>query len=442
MMFFIVLFNVIGVLCLIFSVKFNTRNLSRLYLLNIFMYIYILLTFPGSVYYSIYYIKNAPVYICDTILLISLTYYLFALSFLSSLIIRNKKIVIFKNIKLYPSYFKLLILFIIFTPFIICYFSITEGYKAILEALHGDILKAYYYRTHATNALNRHGFLMTLPFKIVCPVIGLISYGMYLQTNKKRYLFLCIMATLCICFYNIALIQKYYLVEYIFMMGLVYMIIKNKKMSVYTQMKIFLYIFATIVLMVIIYVGSTGINANRVVNVVFNILNRIFIVNIECLSKYVHAYNNGFQLLYGTSFSNPGHILPYTPFPLTKWIYSNYLASYAQLKYGVVGSAPTNYSGEILLNFGMIGVIIITFIIGFMISLLNALTKHIIDSNKKNPLDVTLLVFLSVNIASISNSSIEYGFSYLTILSIPNWIIIILIILSSKIYCRKRILKC
>jgi hypothetical protein len=152
---------------------------------------------------------------------------------------------------------------------------------------------------------------------------------------------------------------------------------------------------------------------------------------------YVKAYLNGFELLYGKSFSNPGHFLPYDPFPLTKWISMNYIMTPTQIKAGIVGSSPANYIGEILLNFGFFGAFIYTYIIGLLIIIIHHFTKIIIDKKDKNPIYVMILVFITIKVANIAKTSIESTFSYLTILATPIWIILIIAILISNIYLKK-----
>lgn len=427
------LYSIVGVILFIFIIKLNTNYLYKPYLLNIFMYFYVLLTFPGIIFYLIVYYEKMPLNILYTILLLSTSYYLFSISFIVGLFLKKRNFLF--NFKLKLSFLKLLIITLITIPFAFYFFISTEGYKAILSAFEGDMITAYYYRTHATNALANHAFLMTAPFKIVYPVLGMIFFGFYLKYSKTKYLVLFVFSSLFILFYNIALIQKYYLVQYIFMLGLMYMIIKEK-MNFNFQIKLFLLIFSVLIGLVLIFVGSTGIDFQRTISIIANISDRIFVSNIESLSKYIQAYIDGFPLLYGKSLSNPGHLFNYQPFPLTKWISENYIMTKAQIEAGIVGSSPSNYIGEIILNFGFLGFIFITLFLGIVIVFIHHVTKFTIDSKDKNPLSLTIMIFLAINIANISKGSIGDFFSYLTFLAMPNWIIIILVLSSSSIILR------
>ena len=427
------LFGLSGIMFFISTVYLHTNTLRKMYLINIFMYFYTLLTFPGLLIF-IYQSDIGLSYILDTIIVLISSYYLFGLTFLSMKIVFKKDILVFNNISLKYNINKIYFILLISLPFSFAFFYYTGAYKAILYAFQGDILTAYYYRTEATNSMVHHGFLYTLTFKYIYPVIGAVSYAKYLQLKESKYFNIFIFSTLLVLIFNILTLQKYYLVQYLFMLILVYSIIKNK-IQIKFFLKIFIFIFIFIILLVSFYVSQDAINIGEIIK---NVLNRIFTDNIIGLSRYIDAYKQNFELLYGTSFSNPMHILNYDPFPLSKWIYSNYVASEAQINAGVTGSAPTNYIGEVVLNFGYIGFVIITILIGILITILNSLTKHIIQAKYKNPISVILVVFVAINIANISNGVVGTAFSYLTILSIQNWVIIITILLVSTISVKRR----
>ena len=66
------------------------------------------------------------------------------------------------------------------------------------------------------------------------------------------------------------------------------------------------------------------------------------------LAHYFSLFPNIHDFLYGASLPNPAGLFQFNNFPITKWVYNFVYTN----PWGIEGTAPTAFIGEIYANFG------------------------------------------------------------------------------------------
>lgn len=100
-----------------------------------------------------------------------------------------------------------------------------------------------------------------------------------------------------------------------------------------------------------------------------NVVSRAICGQIQPAYHYLEFFPRHKEFLYGLSFPNPGHLLPYDPYPLTTEI-SAWKHPEARSA-NIVGSMPTIFWGEMYANFGLWGVVLPPAWVGFYLYILN-----------------------------------------------------------------------
>jgi oligosaccharide repeat unit polymerase len=131
------------------------------------------------------------------------------------------------------------------------------------------------------------------------------------------------------------------------------------------------------------------------------LLSRIITGQISPAYFYVNYFPYLENYLLGTSFPNPGGVLPFEPNQFTVSI-SNWITP-QDISSGVVGSAPTVFWGESYANFGPVSIPLISLIIGIVMTCID----HLISNLKRNALSIGLSVWLVLHYRELSST----GFS-------------------------------
>ena len=97
------------------------------------------------------------------------------------------------------------------------------------------------------------------------------------------------------------------------------------------------------------YMSIMGLSERSLIDVLEAISSRVFIGQTHPLYLYFEAFPWKHDFLYGTSFPNPGGLLPHKPFPLTKYIFKTNMGLA-----DILATAPTVFFGEIYANFGFL----------------------------------------------------------------------------------------
>ena len=343
------------------------------------------------------------------------------------------------NLIVNPSPMRILFFSVPFLFLGIFYMLTTEAYMALFHAVNGDIVEAMKVRTSSTNALSQHGALYSLPFIYIFPALSLVSFieykkrkKIYLKKNNLLLLVMFIVFTSLSVSYSIVLIQKYYIVQLGLFFLFAYSLFIGARIS---YLKLFGLFFVAVIGLSSLWAFYSQIPLNEVHNAPMWVLERIFYANLDGLNHYVDYYNEK-PLLLGKSFPNTLGLLPYEPISITKIISANYIMTSEQLAAGLVGSHPTIFLGEIMVNFGYIGCIAVSIYLGSIIGFLSKYILRILDNSiGKSATVISVYAMLTIWSLEVVTGS---AFSFLHYLFVLNELILVTLVL---LFCISRLYK-
>jgi oligosaccharide repeat unit polymerase len=202
-------------------------------------------------------------------------------------------------------------------------------------------------------------------------VLNIISFSLFalcLQPKKNIFVFILFIMTFCLAvFSSIVSINKAPIIYLIMGHWFIYLIIKKDGKIPIKDIIIFgLVAISILIPAYIMFIGSTS-----PLKAFSNIFSRAFVSQIEPAYYYLQYFPIHHEYLMGMSFSNPGHLLPYTPFDLALEIFKWKSPEVAST--GVIGSYPTAFWGEMYANFGIPGICIPPVFIGIILFIIQYL---------------------------------------------------------------------
>ena len=186
--------------------------------------------------------------------------------------------------------------------------------------------------------------------------------------------------------------------------------------------------FCLLSFLVVFYLNFMG--STEIGSALLSVLSRAITGGIDPAYFYLEHFPKSEDFLLGQSLPNPGGLLPFTPYPLTKEA-SLWMIPDNALK-GIVGSAPTVFWAELYANWGMYGVLLIPFIIGIGLYSISAFVNKL----ECNPLKVGLMVWLALHLKNLSESGIS-EFLVDTSLTVILALVLLMTFLANK--CRFKI---
>ena len=241
-----------------------------------------------------------------------------------------------------------------------------------------------------------------------------IAISASIITKNKIIIAFSIASILLLLFVAIISTQKGPILKVFMGFWIVYVFSKSKdEISLFSVIS-FGMIFAAIIILVYYLLSDLDSNFFEILLLV---LSRIFTGFIQSTYYYLELFPGKIDWLLGTTFPNPGGILPFTPFNLTQevmaWIAPNEIAI------GIDGSSPAIYWAEVFANFNFWGIPIISFLIGFFLQ-----TLHLFLYLRKNdPLHIAfyswlMLHYMDLSITSLSNYLLDIKVTFILILFI------------------------
>lgn len=221
---------------------------------------------------------------------------------------------------------------------------------------------------------------------------SLFAHVLILNKYKYKYKLLFLVFLVPSIFTSVMTTEKAPIVWLLIGLFLVYISVVHKgRYPLKAIIKFFFFIIIILVTMYSFIMGVSGVLAS--LNALFS---RAFSGSIMPAYFYIEVFPEYQDFLYGKSFPNPGGIFPYTPYPLAiemhHWIFPQ------SIEKGVVGSAASVFWVELYANFGMIGVMIISPIVGFLLYLLT----FVLNSLESTPLKVGLIVWVACHFNHLS----------------------------------------
>lgn len=236
-------------------------------------------------------------------------------------------------------------------------------------------------------------------FSDVFTIVTWALFSAYLVTKRKATLFWFFMAFFGASFAAVMATEKGPFAQILIGLLLAYALTRLKgKIPIKTSVIFFTILFSVLILFYIFFMGSSN-----VFSALGSIFSRALAGSIQPAYYYLQYFPAEHDFLMGESFPNPGHLMPYTPFPLTKeimnWVNPN--------SDGIVGSMPTVFWAEAYANFGYWGVFFVPFLIGIIVYTFN----YYFSKLENTPIKVGFYVWLTLHIKSLSITGFS-GFLY------------------------------
>lgn len=128
-------------------------------------------------------------------------------------------------------------------------------------------------------------------------------------------------------------------------------------------------------------------------------LSRAFTGSLEPAYHYLELFPSEIGFLHGSSFPNPKGIFPIESFLLTYEVWNRVHPEYYAL--GLQGSMPAAFWAEAYANFGPIGVVVVSILVGIYVYVLNYFLVRV----KSRALTVALIVFSIFHFRSLAETN-------------------------------------
>lgn len=280
------------------------------------------------------------------------------------------------------NFYFILLLFFLSVAVLLYYRHEIGGFplESILLGLQGSDLALL--RSDATNNFSGKYYRYVL-FMEVLPMF-LFIFVSFIKSNKRKWKLLYSILGGYNIVWALITLQKAPIINFILLCYIIYSF-KEKEIK---KKPLIISACISIPIIVLMYVFFMGVSGELPISELIELpLHRIFIDAIIPFYWYI-KYTNEFGFLYGASFPNPGGIFPFEHFSLTKE-----LSTYVNGASDVVGSMPTVFIGEMYSNFGVIGIVISSIAVGFILQTLDILFWKKM-SRRKSVLISTLYIFM------------------------------------------------
>lgn len=311
----------------------------------------------------------------------------------------------------------ILLLLLLFVIFIVSIYVSKIPRIALLVSIIDGAQESHIARSAMGNSFSGKYHWYSLIMHDLANVIVFSFFAIFLLKKEKKYFILFTFSFLVSGFTALMAAQKAPIGWLFIGLFMVFVAIRRRGLYPIGKVAIFsVFIFSLLALTYKYFMGSSDLS------IAFsNVFSRAFAGSIQPAYHYLEFFPANHDFLYGASFPNPGGILPYEPFALSKEVMS--WVNPGDLKEGVVGSMPTIFWGEAYANFGYVGIAIIPFVLGFIAYTVDILVSKIADS----PLKVGFYVWLLIHYKGLAIS----GFStYLIDFYLVFIIFIVLLVLA------------
>lgn len=296
----------------------------------------------------------------------------------------------------------LIILFIVVLVVLSIYLSKVSS-VALFVALFESVSEARVARSMMGNDFPGKYHWYSLVIHNLANILTFSFFSIYLQAKNKINLSVFLLAFLVSAFTALMATEKAPFAWLLIGLFLVYVLMTSN--GRYPLKKLLVFFSIVLTFMALSYVFFMGLSESG--QVFSSLFSRIFAGSIVPAYHYLEFFPQHQEFLLGASFPNPGGILPYEPFELTKEI-NNWLSP-TMIEGGVVGSMPTVFWGEAYANYGLAGVLIVPFIIGFVLYFIEVIISKFIDTPFKIGFYVWLLLhYKDLSVTGFSGYFIDF----------------------------------
>ncbi|MFW3344169.1 O-antigen polymerase [Aliarcobacter butzleri] len=221
-------------------------------------------------------------------------------------------------------------------------------------------------------------------------IVTFTLFSAFLLTKKKIIFFLFLVAFLGSSFAAVMATEKAPFAQILIGLLLVYGITLLKgKIPIKVTIILLVVLFSSLIAFYIFFMGSSD-----VFSAFASIFSRAFAGSIQPAYHYLEFFPHHQDFLMGRSFPNPGGILPIESYRMTvevmNWVNPN--------DKGIVGSMPTVFWAEAYANFGVLGVILVPFVIGVVLYAV----YYLVDKLENTPLKIGFFVWLMQHFKNLS----------------------------------------
>lgn len=299
---------------------------------------------------------------------------------------------------------------------------------AILVAIRDSVVDAALARSDMGNNLAGGGaHWYTLILSNIGPLITCALYAAWLMKKTKTRLIIFWVSLIVSSFVAVMATEKAPFINLMTLLLMTYFLVRNDGVVPLSRLLYFgLIALAVLVCFYMLFMGSqTPSDALQ------NVISRAFSGSITPAYFYLEYYPAEREYLLGKTFPNPGGVLPFTPerytVDLMNWVFPELAAT------GVVGTMPTVFWAEAYVNFGWIGVGVISFLIGVMLSVV----LYLIANLALDPITIALNIWLIDHYKKLSITGFSgylYDFYFWGVVSL----VLTLIILTGPIKLRHK----
>jgi len=267
---------------------------------------------------------------------------------------------------------------------------------ALLVALNTGITEGHMARSTMVNNFPGKYHWYSLVIHDLSNIVTFSLLSVYLLTRKKVYLLLFMISFIVSAFSAIMTTEKAPFAWLLIGLCLTYSFVQGGgRYTAKTLLTITLTVLITLVFFYIYFMGS---NFESGISSVFS---RAFAGSIQPAYHYLELFPDKHSFLLGTSFPNPGGIMPFKPYPLTAEVMN--FANPTNLRREIGGSMPTVFWGEMYANFGFGGVLFFPIFVGFVLYSIEYILSHFIHSPLKIGVYIwTLLHYKDLSITGLS----------------------------------------
>lgn len=295
-------------------------------------------------------------------------------------------------------------------PRIAIFVALSEGFKEakIARSLMGNAFAGKY-----------HWYKL-----VIRDLLSLITYAFYANwlITKGKHAFVIFSISFCLATFSLVMAtEKAPFAWFLVALCFVYILVsKDGNLSMKNLIGL---IFSLVVILIIFYLSFMG--SRNISSSIFSVFSRTFTGSIAPSYFYLEFFPAQHDFLWGISFPNPRGIFPFEHYRLTvelmNWRFP-YLA-----ERGITGSMPTVFWGEIYANFGLWGVFLLPFFIGFLIYFLS----YFVHKLENTPIKIAFIVWLIMHYKNLSVTGVS-GFLIDIYFAAILFFVIIIVIIANK----------
>ena len=225
-------------------------------------------------------------------------------------------------------------------------------------------------------------------------------YSLYIlktYCNKKHIIAFFYLTVLVTIFSLTAATEKGPLILFSISLFLLYSIIQKKGIIPIGK---FVYL-SFFLISILIFFYWTFMRVENFDQAFFSIFSRTLTGQIQPAYHYLEFFPNVHDYLYGQSMTNPMGIFPFQSYNVAIEVMAWY--SQTQETTGIVGSMPTIFWGELYANFGVIGIVLFSPLVGFLIYAFDKVFSYL----PNNILTIALYVWMCMYFFNLSGTGLS-----------------------------------